>query len=175
MSDYILGIDPGWAGGAALIDGSDGSTLSHCSFSTATETEIISAVKSMANDANVCYLEKVHSMPKQGVASSFKFGWIYGLLRGVVVSRVRTIEVTPQTWQKSLGCLTRGDKNVSKAKAQMLFPGVKITHATADALLIAYYGYTQERSLTPRTEIEINYSAQAISSGNREDKSSKEE
>jgi hypothetical protein len=52
-------------------------------------------------------------------------------------------------WQKSLGCLTHGDKNVSKAAAQRLFPGMKITHATADALLIAYYGYTKERQIQP--------------------------
>jgi hypothetical protein len=37
-------------------------------------------------------------------------------------------------------CLTKGDKNVSKARAQELFPALKITHATADALLIAEYG-----------------------------------
>lgn len=147
MSEFILGIDPGWSGGAALLDWQDGGVLSYRSFSTATETEIISAVKGMANDANVCYLEKVHSMPKQGVASSFKFGWIYGILRGLVISRIRTIEVSPQVWQKALGCLTRGDKNVSKAAAQRLFPGVKVTHGNADALLIAYYGYTQERGI----------------------------
>ena len=43
-------------------------------------------------------------------------------------------------WQKYLGCLTKGDKNVSKAKAQELFPDLKITHAIADSLLIAEYG-----------------------------------
>jgi hypothetical protein len=37
-------------------------------------------------------------------------------------------------------CLTKGDKNVSKAAAQRLWPKLKITHANADALLIAEYG-----------------------------------
>lgn len=36
-----------------------------------------------------------------------------------------------------MGCLTKGDKNISKARAQQLFPTAKITHATADALLLA--------------------------------------
>jgi hypothetical protein len=35
--------------------------------------------------------------------------------------------------------LSKGDKNVTKRKAQELFPSLKITHATADALLIAEY------------------------------------
>ena len=49
----------------------------------------------------------------------------------------------PQVWQKALGCMTGGDKNVTKRRAQELFPGHKITHATADALLIAHYGTKQ--------------------------------
>jgi hypothetical protein len=49
-----------------------------------------------------------------------------------------------------MGCLTRGDKNVSKAKAQQLFPTMKITHAVADALLLAAYAQRlyQQRSGT---------------------------
>jgi len=39
-----------------------------------------------------------------------------------------------------MGCMTKGDKNVSKRKAQELFPSMKVTHASADALLIAEYG-----------------------------------
>lgn len=85
-------------------------------------------------------IERVHSMPKQGVASSFKFGRSYGFLRGcLIASGIPFEEVTPQVWQKALGCLSRGDKNVTKARAQQLFPSLKITHATADALLLAEY------------------------------------
>jgi crossover junction endodeoxyribonuclease RuvC len=85
-------------------------------------------------------IEKVHSMPKQGVASSFKFGQSYGFLRGcLVASGIPFEEVSPQVWQKELGCLSKGDKNVTKARAQSLFPQLRITHATADALLICEY------------------------------------
>jgi hypothetical protein len=35
--------------------------------------------------------------------------------------------------------MSKGDKNVTKAKAQQLFTQLKITHATADALLIAEF------------------------------------
>jgi hypothetical protein len=36
--------------------------------------------------------------------------------------------------------MTKGNKNITKQKAQELFPGIKVTHAIADALLIATYG-----------------------------------
>lgn len=87
------------------------------------------------------YIEQVHSSPQMGVKSAFTFGNGYGHLEmaltaaGIPFERVR-----PQVWQKEMGCLTKGDKNVSKRKAQELFPSMKVTHATADALLIAAYG-----------------------------------
>jgi Holliday junction resolvasome RuvABC endonuclease subunit len=80
-------------------------------------------------------------MPRQGVSSTFKFGTSYGFLRGVLVALEVPFEaVTPAKWQRSMSCLTKGDKNVTKARAQELFPEVKVTHAIADALLIAEYG-----------------------------------
>ena len=145
----VLGVDPGWTGGAALLD-DFGAVAEYHGFATMTESDIIATMIRMTAHASVCYIEKVHSMPQMSSKAVFSFGMIYGLLRGSIVGRVRMIEVTPQAWQKSLGCLTKGDKNISKAKAQQLFPGIKITHATADALLIAYYGFTKERSLLQR-------------------------
>jgi hypothetical protein len=67
----------------------------------------------------------------------------YGFLRGLLTGlRIRFEEVPPQTWQRYMHCLTHGDKNISKAKAQQLFPnpGARITHATADAILLAEFG-----------------------------------
>lgn len=77
---------------------------------------------------------------KQGVSSAFTFGFGAGVLYGVLSScRIPYEEVSPIKWQTLLGCRTGGDKNISKAKAQSLFPSVKITHAVADALLLAEY------------------------------------
>ena len=85
-------------------------------------------------------LEKVHSMPGQGVASSFKFGQGFGHLEmALTAAKIPFTYVTPQKWQKELGCLTNGNKNVSKSRAQQLFPHIKCTHAISDALLIAEY------------------------------------
>jgi len=76
-----------------------------------------------------------------GVKSSFTFGNGFGHLEmaltaaGIPFERVR-----PQVWQKAMSCMTGGDKNVSKRKAQELFPHIKCTHSTSDALLIAEFG-----------------------------------
>ena len=90
------------------------------------------------------YLEQIHSSPQMGVVSSFTFGNGFGHLEmaltaaGIPFERVR-----PQVWQKAMGCMTRGDKNVSKRRAQELFPSIKVNHYIADALLIASYGAKQ--------------------------------
>jgi Holliday junction resolvasome RuvABC endonuclease subunit len=90
------------------------------------------------------YLEQVHSSPQMGVKSAFTFGNGFGHLEmaltaaGIPFERVR-----PQVWQKAMGCMTKGDKNVSKKRSQELFPQIKVTHAIADALLIASYGAKQ--------------------------------
>ena len=90
------------------------------------------------------YIEQISSSPQMGVVSAFSFGRGYGNLEmALTASGIPFERVRPQVWQKTLGCMTKGDKNVTKRKAQELFPSLKITHATADALLIAEYGTKQ--------------------------------
>jgi len=139
----FLGVDPGCEGAMTVLAANDsGSYVGDLiAFGGATESEIADALRIFADDYEVfAALESVHSMPKQGVASTFKFGKAYGFIRGVLIALGIPFEdVTPQKWQKELGCLTKGDKNVSKAKAQQLFPGVKITNKTGDSVCIAEY------------------------------------
>lgn len=135
----ILGIDPGQSGAIAMLRGSPVEGIGFAKLDL-TEKDI-SDYFAYQDKPSFAYIEKVHSMPKQGVASSFKFGKNYGFLRGCLIALgIPFEEVTPQAWQKAMGCMSRGDKNVTKAKAQQLFPDIKITHAIADALLIAEYG-----------------------------------
>lgn len=136
----IVGIDPGQSGGIAILSG-----LGIQAYKMPeTERDIYDLLDNVegANDAYVkVFLEAVHSMPGQGVASSFKFGRSYGFLRGLIAALKYPLhDVTPQRWQKALGCLSHGDKNVTKQRAQQWFPQLKVTHATADALLIATWG-----------------------------------
>jgi crossover junction endodeoxyribonuclease RuvC len=139
----ILGIDPGASGGIAWI--TDGKPCVEKMPDTLQDLwELIENITGALPHRCKAYLEQVHSMPGQGVASSFKFGQGYGALEMALTAVGIAFErVTPQKWQKALGCLTKGDKNVSKRKAQELFPTMKVTHATADALLIAEWGRRQ--------------------------------
>jgi crossover junction endodeoxyribonuclease RuvC len=136
-----VGIDPGKSGGIAWI--ADGKPC--VEKMPETLQDLWELLRDIQGEGGCkAYLEAVHSSPQMGVKSSFTFGNGFGHLEmaltaaGIPFERVR-----PQKWQQVMGCLTKGDKNVSKRRAQELFPSMKVTHSTADALLIAAYGTQQ--------------------------------
>lgn len=140
MTTYI-GIDPGKSGGIAVVDSTG---LAYAHKMPETERDILDALieikaQSMRDEIPCrAALEFVRTMPQNGVKASFTFGMSYGGLRMALLAvGIPFVEVLPRKWQASIGCMTGGDKNVSKAKAQEMFPDQKITHAIADALLIA--------------------------------------
>jgi hypothetical protein len=138
----FYGIDPGVAGGIACIDQA-GEVL--CAVKMpGTESDVFHVIQkprgATPDEPRRAVLERVASSPQMGVVSAFTFGRGYGALRmALTVARIRFEEVSPVKWQNVLGCRTKGDKNVSKRKAQQLFPQIEITHAIADALLLAEY------------------------------------
>ena len=148
MSIHI-GVDPGINGGIAVL-GDNG--YSHAYKMPPTSMDLWEMIQEIKLSADLekyhisATLESVSSSPQMGVKSAFTFGNGFGHLEmaltaaGIPFERVR-----PQVWQKALGCLTGGDKNVSKRRAQELFPSMKPTHATADALLIAEFGRRQNQ------------------------------
>lgn len=140
-----MGVDPGQSGGLAIVDeeGEAGAWKM-----PATEKDLAYFIEQKAAFVSFTVIEKVGSMPGQGVASTFKFGMSYGGLRMALVCNGLPFEaVTPQAWQKMFGLvfpkkmgLTKSQKkNKHKARAQELFPQVQITHSIADALLIALF------------------------------------
>lgn len=143
MSICTIGIDPGASGGIAWI--CDGKPCVEKMPDTLQDLwDLVVSISLNAGTGGtgiIAYIEQVHSSPQMGVKSAFTFGNGFGRLEmaltaaGIPFERVR-----PQVWQKALGCMTKGDKNVSKRKAQELFPQLKITHATADAILLAEFG-----------------------------------
>lgn len=137
-----IGIDPGKTGGMSVITKD---SVSANSFAQLTEADIsehfmlIGAMVKLGMPA-FAMLERVHSSPQMGVASAFTFGDGFGFLRGCLNSHKIPYElVQPQKWQKSMGCLSGGNKNITKAAAQRLYPAMTITHSIADSLLIATY------------------------------------
>ncbi len=139
VTALVLGIDPGAHGCASLLT-VDGKVFECLLFDKHTPRELCDAFSEFRADIVSSMVEKVHSMPRQGVASTFKFGYQFGQIVGILTGLKIPFEfVTPQRWQKEMGCQTKGDKNVSKQKAEQLFPNQKITHGNADSLIIAEY------------------------------------
>lgn len=160
----ILGIDPGLSGAWALL-GRDGKVIG-CDelpvirdLNTAwidpvalSEQIIGCAGLSPQLPAGItAFVERVNSMPKQGVASSFTFGTSFGsVLAAVQALGVSMRLVRGGDWKRALGMTrpkgleTYDPKAVSLDKARLLFPGVRLDrkkdHNLADALLIAHYG-----------------------------------
>lgn len=149
-----IGIDPGKTGGVAWLNTDHNVPLAVKM--PGTTLDIVWQLRAIVDEADgrrvVAYLEQVG--PRRGYDASGKntrsssrewtFAEGFGALKGILLALNISFElVTPQKWQKSLQCLTGGDKNVSKAKAQQLWPGERWTHATADAALICEYGRRQ--------------------------------
>jgi len=152
--DGILGIDPGQSGGLAIVSLLGEVEAIAMPFTERDIWDWISALE--LKGKVVATIEKVHSMPGQGVASTFKFGVGYGGLRmALIAARIPFEEVTPRVWQKGLGISSRKKtesktqfKNRLKAKAQQLFPAEeRITLKIADALLIAEFGRRKYREM----------------------------
>ena len=147
--EITIGIDPGANGGIAWIDYNGKACVEKMPDSLQDLWELVCDItnyprSSVDGRSYKAYIEQVSSSPQMGVKSAFTFGNGFGHLEmaltaaGIPFERVR-----PQVWQKALGCMTKGDKNITKRKAQELFPDIKVTHAIADALLIAHYGTKQ--------------------------------
>lgn len=96
------------------------------------------------DEAVSCILEKVSSMPGQGVSSVFSLGDSYGCARSVIATANFELHlVTPQVWKKSYNLSS--DKEQSRSLATRLFPTaplhLKKHDGRAEALLMAKYLY----------------------------------
>ena len=145
----FLGIDPGGSGGLAVV--TEG-LLGAAATAMGTERDVHEWIAEHAPAAATrAVIEHVHAFPGQGVASCFTFGRSYGFLRGLLIAQGIPFEqTTPTVWQSFMGLLRKkkrgqepesktAKKNRHKALAQQWFPDLKVTHATADALLLAAY------------------------------------
>lgn len=159
-----IGVDPGQKGGIAVVENNN---VVFCTEMPSTERdiwEVFQEIREQTNGFNnlVAMIELVHSMPKQGVASSFKFGLNYGLVRmAIVASEIPFEEVSPQKWMKAMGINHQGmekkeGKELLLKKAQQLFPKLPLWKeprskgrqlAVCDAILLAEYCQRKENGL----------------------------
>ena len=148
-----LGIDPGLTGALAVIDG--GELLFHdCpTYKDGTKQRMdeAGAARLLASACKVgpCLItvEKVHSMPGQGVSSMFGFGYGFGVWMGILAAlQIPHQIVTPQAWKKEMFAGYSADTD-SRVIARRLWPeqteewlSRKKDHGRADAVLLAEFG-----------------------------------
>lgn len=147
----FIGVDPGASGGLACISGYPQVRQWTVETIKMPETDADLLEWLRERSFNACaVLERVGGFiqgnPTPGSAM-FNFGANFGALRMALTAAAIPFDVIiPAKWQRGVGVTPRGKdekktshKNRLKARAQQLFPGVKITLAVADALLIAAY------------------------------------
>ena len=94
-------------------------------------------------EPEVVIIEKVHSMPRQGVSSTFKFGYSFGLLVGMAnMITENVVMVSPQEWKKTFD-LIGTEKSEATQLAKIYNKSIK-NSGQADSYLIGlWYIQTQ--------------------------------
>lgn len=155
----IIGIDPGQNGGIAWEDMRGLPRVERFpehAYQMATQFKRIleSGLKP------VCFLEKVHAMPKQGVVSTWNFSGSYHRIEmGMAMMSVPIVDVTPQKWMKHFqdkyGMMSKKQlayqermeavtdtvwKNYLHKFSKKFYNEFDYTRYVADAMLILKYG-----------------------------------
>src|SRR6516164_11625727 len=167
----ILGIDPGIHGALALVDIVGG--VAPKLIGMLDVPVIGTGAKERVNTMLIrdwlaqhapdhALIERAGSMPKQGVASTFKYARAVGSLETVVAcSAIPYSIIEPSVWKK-FHHLPGKDKEASRQRVLQLFPGShtwfsrKMDHQRAEAVLIALApvpGVLPKIELTAKSEL----------------------
>lgn len=140
-----IGIDPGASGGIAYL---------HRGLMTAvpmpeTERDLFNCIHALSPGRNAtAIIEQIGpAFPKISKSSMSKLYGNYLVLRMTLIGNKIPFEAKlPRVWQRAMGIAPKKKtetktqwKNRLKARAQELFPELKVTLPTADAILIAEY------------------------------------
>jgi len=169
----IIGVDPGVKGGIAIIplldfEGTktyplEGMTNSDIStLLDGEEGHIFIEQPSLNPYLGGTPCPRCKAKPMRNSQSFWKLGRSLGFLEGVATAKGHKVDmISPMKWQNYLKCSTGGNKRITLDLAIKAFPQLSrklkgtgkiksnVTHAVADALLIALYGYLQYPSLLP--------------------------
>ncbi len=157
-----IGIDPGERGGIALI-GDGPNVIVRTVFAmplmpyTKTKQQvdveaILAKIDWCIHSIDLVVIEQVHSMPKQGVSSTFSFAKNYGTIIGCVQTlRLKYALVTPQKWKAKILENTLKDKNAAIEYAQKKYPDISLlankrcrvpSDGLADAICLCDYAFS---------------------------------
>ena len=140
MNDFVLAVDPGVSGGMAVWKPEKGIRL----LKYTNEEEFIVFLKSLSKLGEGRAV--VENVPKyigneMRASHSFTLGYNVGFETGVIRTLSIPMDlVRPQKWQYGIpnlkGKVGAPRKRALKEHAKRLYPGLKVTLANADALLI---------------------------------------
>lgn len=142
----IMGCDPGVSGAISFYYPEHPKLISVYDMPSMGKEVDGSMVANLIRQHNpdVCIIESVSAMPKQGVTSSFNFGQSFGCLKGAVAAcKIPMILVSPRKWKNAMGL--DADKEKSRRMAILFFPDsdafkLKKHDGRAEAALLAIYG-----------------------------------
>lgn len=152
-----VGIDPGLAGGVAALDATGAVVgvwpmpVAGGEVHAAGLADLLRSLRCLdvhQDIGRVC-LEKVSAMPKQGVASTFRFGCGWGMVRGVCAALAVSVTlVPPPLWKRRVLLGLPHDKAGAVQfcasrwpTADLVLTGCRVPHdGIADALCLAEYG-----------------------------------
>jgi len=154
----IIAVDPGLSGGIVAGDVTKDNPVLIVPMPD-TEADVVGLLKEVTlgsvSGTPMLVIEKLPlfvAVPGGRVsgASMAKLHRNAGILTGAALALgMRIVEVDPHSWQKHFRLGTKATaggytawKNVLKGEAQKRFPFVKVTHATADSLLIWEFAKT---------------------------------
>lgn len=158
MNVFYLGIDPGFSGALAVLHENTAVVFDVPIVKVKTKkgfktffdmTGMARLLRRYANPSTNGFIvhaaiEKVGSMPEQGIVGAFRFGEGYGLWRGMLTAyNIPFTEVMPGQWKGEMMHGLGTEKGHSILRAKQLFPTVvldrKKDDGRAEALLIAEF------------------------------------
>ena|ERR1700748_545282 len=163
MNKTHIGIDVGKKGGIVIIRSDDNDQYIDTYRTPTIDKEVdineFYKILSQYKGTSVhCVLENVHSIFGAGAKSNFQFGFVAGIIEGILAScKIPYTKISPKTWQKEMwqGISVLKDakgktetKKMSLIAAKKLFPNTNLLATTrstvehdgiVDALLICEF------------------------------------
>lgn len=154
MPKLVLGVDPGFTGALVLIDPRERTIKAWTDMPVSLkpngkreidQTKLALWLDEHGAEISLAVIEEVGAMPKQGLSSTFRFGYGAGVVAGIIAANyIPTFFTPPQVWKALMGL--NSDKALSLEKAKKLFPqsenifSRRKDDGRAEAALLALFG-----------------------------------
>lgn len=154
LGHLIMGIDPGLSGAIAIYDPRARAPVAIHDMPIVARGandrrhvdlyQLSALIDGYSADCALAIIEEVSAMPRDGVASAFRFGQATGIITGIVAANyIPHITVRPAVWKMAMGL--SHEKKLSLDMVRKLFPAFshhfarKKDDGRAEALLLAVY------------------------------------